>query len=88
MSEAKGRINQYVCALGHTITTINRDEGTTAMMVPCFQDGCSAFASSRFYLVDQSLTPNYEWYKPNKLPRGPMREHVQMGGLLLRKINQ
>lgn len=87
MTEAKGRINQYVCFFGHTITTINFDEGTTPMSVPCFQKGCSSHASSRFYLVDQNLKPDYEWYKPKKLPRGPMREHVQMGGLLLRKIH-
>lgn len=88
MTEAKGKINQYVCSFGHTITTINRDEGTTAMMIPCFHEGCSAFAGSQFYLVDQNLKPDYEWYKPHKLPRGQMREHVKMGGLLLRKLHE
>ena len=41
---------------------------------------------SSMYRVAPYLTPEWEWYKPEKLPKGEMREHVQMGGLLLRKI--
>lgn len=81
-------INQYTCSsCGGTITTIDRNQGTTPMMLVCrATEGCYGSMRSHGYAVDQNLTPNWEWYKPAKLPKGEMREHVQMGGLLIRKI--
>lgn len=90
MTERMGLINQYVCAkCGGTITTLNRNEGTTPMIIRCLiTDGCNGTMLSSFYQVDQMLKPDYEFYKPKKLPKGEMREHVKMGGLLLRKSEQ
>lgn len=69
------------------MTTLDRDMGTTPAMLACrVTDGCDGTMRSAHYMVDQALKPDYEWYKPSKLPRDPgMREHVKMGGLLLRK---
>ena len=88
MTEQAGMINQYVCSkCGGEITTVNLHEGTTPAMLACrVTDGCDGNMFSQHYLVDQGLMADYEWYKPNKLPKGVMREHVKMGGLLLRKL--
>lgn len=82
------RINQYTCrTCGKTITTIDRDEGTTPMMLACrATEGCNGSMFSAMYRVAPYLTPEWEWYKPTKLPKGDMREYVEMGGLMLRKI--
>jgi hypothetical protein len=82
------RINQYTCrTCGGVITTVDRNEGTTPWMLACrATDGCTGSMFSSMYRVAPYLTPEWEWYKPEKLPKGEMREHVQMGGLLLRKI--
>lgn len=85
----RGRINQYTCQkCGSVITTIDIDEGTTPMMLPCqVTNKCKGWMRSGFYLVDQHLTPDHEWYKPVELPmHRAEREHVQMGGLLIRKV--
>lgn len=86
--EPLDRINQYTCrTCGGVITTIDRDEGTTPMMLACrATKGCTGSMFSSMYRVAPYLTPEWEWYKPEKLPKGEMREHVEMGGLLLRKI--
>lgn len=88
MSEQSGLINQYTCNVcGETITTVNLDEGTTPAMLACrVTEGCRGNMHSAYYMVDQGLLADYEWYKPKKLPKGDMRQHVQMGGLLLRKL--
>lgn len=83
------RVNQYTCGeCGGVITTIDRDEGTTPMFLSCrATDGCDGRMSSSCYRVPKGLVPDHEWYKPDKLPREPgMRQHVQMGGLLIRRI--
>ena len=37
------------------------------------------------HMVDQSLNPDFEWYKPKgKVKDRAMREHVAMGGLMIR----
>ena len=86
--EIDNPINQYTCSTcGGTITTIDRNVGTTPMMLVCrATEGCYGSMHSHMYTVDQNLTPDHEWYKPAKLPKGEMREHVQMGGLLIRRI--
>lgn len=88
MNSPRNRVNQYTCSTCRgVITTFDRDFGTTPAMMACrATDGCDGTMQSARYLVDQTLKPDYEWYKPAKLPRDPnMRQHVQMGGLLLRK---
>lgn len=83
----KGRINQYHCAAcGETITTIDSDEGTSAFTVPC--EKCGLVMYSKLYRVAQDLTPTHEWYaskiKKNMSPA--MKQHIELGGLLFRKI--
>jgi len=82
------RINQYTCrTCGGVITTIDRDEGTTPMMLACRATrGCDGSMFSSMYRVAPYLTPEWEWYRPEKLPKGEMRDYVEAGGLLLRKI--
>jgi hypothetical protein len=91
-----GKINTYTCPHGHVTVTINTDEGVTPMMLRCKQkadDGkhnCTEFAKSAWYKCDQSLKPEYEWYKPISLKglSPEMKEHVRMGGLELRQLNK
>ncbi|MBZ0297579.1 MAG: hypothetical protein K8L99_33795 [Anaerolineae bacterium] len=85
----KGKINQYTCTVcGGVITTIDRDEGTTAFFVSCYATPeCQGPMRSSMYQVDQSLVPDHEWYKPTgKIQNRALREHVRMGGLLIRPI--
>lgn len=84
-------INQYTCqTCGGIITTVDRDEGTTPFMLNCrATPGCSGTMRSAMYQVDQSLSPTFEWYKPTgKIRNRDLREHVQMGGLLIRPIGE
>lgn len=88
----KGKINQYRCnACKRTITTVDSDEGTTPMYIACRQTGgCAGMMRSAFYSVDQTLKPDYEWYKPTgkvKAKNG-LREYVKMGGLLIRELEK
>ena len=84
----KGRINQYTCACGEIITTIDSDEGTTAFTVPC--EKCGGRMYSSVYRVSQDLTPTHEWYKGKiKKNMSPaMKEHISLGGLLFRRIRE
>ena len=92
---AENKINVYTCPNGHKTVTIDIDEGVTPMMLRCRQkadDGkhnCAEMASSAWYNCDQSLEPEYEWYKPASLKglSPAMKEHVKMGGLEIRKHN-
>lgn len=84
-----GKINQYVCdTCGGVITTIDRDNGTTPFFMDCrVTAGCPGAMRSAMYRVEQSLTPDYEWVAPtNAVRRREMREHVAMGGLMIRPI--
>lgn len=97
--EEANKINAYKCNKGHFTITINKDEGTTPFMIACpkcegkpvlgsgSNDG---FAYSRMYNVYQFLVPEYEWYKPSekelKTLNPETRQHVNMGGLIRRKI--
>ena len=86
---APGRLNQYTCrTCGGTITTIDRHEGVTPWSLNCrATEGCDGVMQSHIYRgVDPNTTPEWEWFKPRKLPKGPMYEHVKMGGLDLRRI--
>jgi hypothetical protein len=90
----QGKKNVYICPKGHKTTTVDKDDGTTPFMLRCRQkddDGkhnCTEMSKSCFYEVDQSLTAEYEWYKPSDLKglNSAEKEHVKRGGLMLRKI--
>ncbi len=86
-----GRKNIYVCvACGGHIVTVDRAEGTTPFMVNCqATDGCTGHMESSFYRVwDQRIRPSHEWYKETSLEglTPAVLHHVQMGGLMLRPI--
>jgi hypothetical protein len=82
----KGRINQYTCKCGESIVTIDTDEGTTAFTVPC--EKCGERMYSSMYRVPQDLAPTHEWYagKIKKKMPPAMKQHIELGGLLFRKI--
>lgn len=88
------KINQYTCQkCGATITTVEEVEGTTSFMLPCMAtDGCTGQMQSHVYMVDQTLEPAFEWYKPRlkdmKNRKRAFREHVALGGLLIRPLKK
>lgn len=63
MAEKKNSKNAYVCDKLHSIVTIHRDGGTTPMFIPCPE--CKGRATSRMGMIDCSMVPTHEWYKPN-----------------------
>lgn len=87
----QGKKNQYTCdTCGGVITTVDLDEGTTSMFLACrATEDCNGRMISSMYRVDQSLEPTHEWYTPEKLPKDrAMRQHVKMGGLLIRPVTE
>lgn len=96
MPESANAKNLYRCqACGEAIVTINRVEGTTPFTLGCrATEGCTGRMTSSFYrLPPDAPEPTWEWYRPgaNKLRRLKRRDpatadHVERGGLLLRKI--
>lgn len=103
MSEAAGRINEYVCEKCGGITrTINRNEGTTPFLIRCrlATIGCDGMAKSSFYRVSQQKLPGYEWILPTPKEfdewvkshkeedhREALAQHVAKGGMLLCKLD-
>ena len=94
-----GAENVYTCPICHGYTvTIDRAEGVTPFMLDCRASGkpgdCNGKAESSFYpkgpRPKHIPAPSWEWYKPEadeyKFLSGPIKDHVDMGGLLLRKI--
>ena len=88
-----GRKNIYVCreCKGH-IVTVDRDDGTTPFMTNCeATEGCRGTMQSSLYRVfDQTMAAGFEWYRPDssqmKSATLHTLDHVNNGGLLLRKI--
>lgn len=88
----RGKLNIYTCdtCRGH-IVTIDMDAGTTPFMIACHavQEGegqCKGRMTSSMYRVfDQSMRPDYEWYRPTGYVIPNLRDHVNRGGLLMRK---
>lgn len=87
--------NLYNCkTCGNTIITEEKVEGVTPMFLMCGQHGgCEAGSMvSMMYNVPQQagvLVASHEWYKPDdkefaELSSGA-KQHIQQGGLLLRK---
>jgi len=88
------RINTYTCPKGHIMVTKDVDEGVTPMLLNCKhkkdvgRGECGQTAMSAGYQCDQTLTPEYEWFKPRSLSgySEGMKEHIRKGGLEIRKI--
>ena len=90
------RINVYTCdKCGGKTVTRDVHEGVTPFMLRCRASGhegdCDGKAYSAMYRVPKELglIPMWEWFKPvgseyNKLSDA-MKEHVDKGGLDLRK---
>lgn len=93
-----GRKNVYTCRkCGGKTITIDIHDGVTPFMLGCRASGrdgdCDGMAESSFYRVHPA-TPDaeWEWFKPEgaeyrKLSRA-MRDHVDKGGLDIRKIER
>lgn len=91
---AQGKKNVYRCSdCNETIATIDRDQGVTPFMIRCKADNCKGMMESNFYRVAQNISATYEWYSPDEAERLKLKDqpavldHVEMGGLLLREIN-
>ena len=83
-----GRKNAYECeSCGYYIVTIDRDPGVTPFMVKC--ENCGGMASSKFYRVQEYLSPTHQWYRPDSLAGIDTRyyDHLERGGLILRAID-
>lgn len=81
------RKNAYVCEnCTSYIVTVDREPGVTPFMVIC--GNCEMQATSKFYRVHSDLIATHEWYRPDTLDGlSPWElDHVEKGGLLLRKI--
>lgn len=96
MSEAVNAQNGYRCqSCGYLLVTINRAEGVTPFSMGCRNpsmiDGCPGPMCSTVYrLPPGAPAPTWEWYSPSKGQRKRLddwsRDHVERGGLLLRRI--
>ena len=87
----KGKKNIYVCEVcNRQIITVDVDDGTTPFMTRCrATNGCKGWMQSQFYHVDQKLHASFEWFHPplSDDMSPAMRDHVQMGGLMLRAVS-
>lgn len=71
-----------------------KEKGRAASGPIRFEKGCGAMMQSHFYRIPQDLEPSHEWHSPDERERKQMRrkgdpnlEHVERGGLLLRRIS-
>ena len=83
------RINVYTCRNGHQLVTIDRDPGVTPMFMTC--DICLERSTSSMYADHlKNQIPTHEWYKPEPkeyaMQTESMKEHIDQGGLMFRKI--
>lgn len=90
--EGQNKVNAYICEELHITVTKNVDAGVTPMFIGCPEckkiHSKHAMATSRMYRVNQSIPHTHEWYKPasNEGLNHFEIEHVEQGGLLLRKV--
>lgn len=87
----QGKVNIYVCEVCHGhIVTRDKDAGVTPFMIPCeAKPACKGkMVSSMYRVFDQTMAEDSEWYRPSAAQAlSPWeREHVEKGGLLLRKV--
>jgi hypothetical protein len=57
------KLNEYICDNGHSMVTIDRDQGVTPFVIMCRKKGCKQRAISLMYKVNPKLVPEFEWYK-------------------------
>jgi len=98
--ERKEKRNAYFCQkCRRAYITVDIDEGTTPMIIHC--DACGSYAISMMYNVPgvfrfdfsgglpTEMTPDFEFYKPGQAEYAGLlpsqQEHVDNGGLLMRK---
>lgn len=85
-----GKLNIYTCQkCREHIVTQDLEPGVTPFSLPCrATPHCKGWMQSSMYRVfDQSMKPAFVWYRPpatQRLTKGEA-EHVNKGGLLLRK---
>jgi hypothetical protein len=91
-------VNAYRCPYGHVTVTVQEVEGATPMFIPCAEKPCPGRAASMGYNQEviahlPDPTPRWEWYRPGRQQLRRMRahdpyvlEHVNQGGLLLRRL--
>lgn len=93
MMSLKGQKNVYRChTCGKSFVTVDRDGGGAPFMTGCRAGGCKGAAESAFDPVDQTLEPQYEWYRPTDEEaaakgRNAFEQH-RKGGLFLREISK
>lgn len=86
----KGKKNIYTCEKCHGhVVTVDIERGVTPFLIECkATHDCKGLMKSSMYRVfDQSMRADYEWYRPTvaqALQPGE-KQHVDQGGLLLRK---
>lgn len=87
----KGDINVYVCEKCRArVVTVDAEDGVTPFMISCkATKGCKGMMFSSGYRVDQTLKPQFEWYRPSidqypEEAREYMRHHIDNGGLDIR----
>jgi len=92
-----GARNAYRCkTCGRYSVLVHLDAGVTPMFLHCLQDGCDGQGVSAMYPPEPWPAgigePTHEWYRPGRAEyatlRPAEREHVDLGGLLLRPITQ
>lgn len=86
----KGKKNIYTCdkCEGHVVT-VDVARGVTPFMIECkATHDCKGMMKSSMYRVfGQDMRADYEWYRPTavEVVKPHLKQHVEMGGLLLRK---
>lgn len=89
-SKVEHRCNVYTCRLcGYKVKTVDEHEGVTPMFIHC--DKCNGIMNSSMYRdILPDCRPTKGWYRPTFkefLQLGiHERDHVMLGGLLLRNI--
>lgn len=96
MTEPAEAKNMYTClACSFRVVTVNLVAGTTPMFLTCRADtNCGdRMVSSGYRLPLDAPAPTFEWYRPSQKKISRLRhidsataDHVEKGGLLLRKI--
>lgn len=85
-------LNNYTCLNGHSITTVDVDEGTTPFHIECPR--CKAMATSAGYPPARPFPAEFpdithEWYRMNHNKAEMLckahKYHHENGGLFLRK---
>jgi hypothetical protein len=87
----QGKKNVYTCqTCAWKAITVDLVEGVTPFMIGCERPLCEGDAYSAGYVVDQTLLPTHEWYRPDTKEAKRLgrlwRDHLKGGGLKLRKV--